>query len=519
MKRFNTTGLMISGQHYMVRIDRQVNTAVRLVEDGMYFTINRGRQYGKTTTLAFVEEALAQRDFAVFSISFESLPDSAFESLETLLFASIEKMEFPMRWSPVKHLSDSSVQLLHKTVDREQKQISVNDYTQLVATLCSTDRVVLLIDEVDAAGNYPQFIKFLALLREMYLIRNKIPTFQSVILAGVYDIKNLKLKMRPEEQYQYNSPWNIAAPFDVDMSLQADGIAEMLAEYKADHQLAFDHQQVAQLIYDYTSGYPFLVSRLCQIIDEESYTWDKEGVLQAVRDLLIERNTLFDDLTKKLDQFPMLAKMLQAIIYNGERVTFNYYDREISLASMFSFVVNRNGAVAVQCRIFETWLYNYFSSYEKNTELFRIGEDSRNQFIRDGQLDIRLLLERFTVHFNEIFRPEKDDKFVEAWGRKLFLTYIRPVINGIGNYYVEPETRDLTRSDLVIDYHGHQYVVELKIWRGNSYNERGEQQLKDYLDYFRVQEGYLVSFCFNKNKQPGIRDVAVGDRTVCEAIV
>lgn len=81
------------------------------------------------------------------------------------------------------------------------------------------------------------------------------------------------------------------------------------------------------------------------------------------------------------------------------------------------------------------------------------------------------------------------------------------------------ETRDLTRSDLVIDYHGHQYVVELKIWHGNSYNERGEQQLKDYLDYFRVQEGYLVSFCFNKNKQPGIRDVAVGDRTICEAIV
>lgn len=519
MKRFNTTGLMIAGQHYMVRIDRQVNAAVRLVENGMYFTINRGRQYGKTTTLAFLKQRLADLGFAVFSISFESLPDSAFESLETLLFASLEKMEFPLKWSPVKNLSDASMQLLHEAVGHDKKQISVNDYTQLVASLCSTDRVVLLIDEVDAAGNYQQFVKFLALLREMYLSRYVIPTFHSVILAGVYDVKNLKLKMRPEEQHQYNSPWNIAAPFNVDMSLHADGIAEMLAEYKADHQLTFDEQQVAQLVYDYTSGYPFLVSRLCQIIDEEGYTWDKEGVLQAVRDILIERNTLFDDLTKKLDQFPMLAKMLQTIIYNGERVTFNYYDREINLASMFSFVVNKNGAVAVQCRIFETWLYNYFASYEKNSELFRIGEGDRSQFIHNGQLDMRLILERFSVHFNEIFRPEKDDRFVEAWGRKLFLTYIRPVINGIGNYYVEPETRDLTRSDLVIDYHGRQYVVELKIWRGNSYNERGEQQLKEYLDYFRVQEGYLVSFCFNKNKQPGIRDVAIGNRTICEAIV
>ena len=27
-------------------------------------------------------------------------------------------------------------------------------------------------------------------------------------------------------------------------------------------------------------------------------------------------------------------------------------------------------------------------------------------------------------------------------------------------------TRDLTRTDVIIDYLGQQYVVELKIWRG-----------------------------------------------------
>ena len=41
-------------------------------------------------------------------------------------------------------------------------------------------------------------------------------------------------------------------------------------------------EAAAQLIYDYTSGYPFLVSHLCQIIDEKRMTWDKEGVLAAV---------------------------------------------------------------------------------------------------------------------------------------------------------------------------------------------------------------------------------------------
>ena len=38
------------------------------------------------------------------------------------------------------------------------------------------------------------------------------------ILVGVCDIKNLKRKLRPDEEHKDNSPWNIAADFDIDMS-------------------------------------------------------------------------------------------------------------------------------------------------------------------------------------------------------------------------------------------------------------------------------------------------------------
>ena len=519
MKRFNTTGKCIASQHYMVRIDRQVNAAANLMEQNLYFCINRGRQYGKTTTLAFLKEHLEAKGYAVFSISFEGLPDSAYESLETLLYASIVKMAFPLKWKDMPNLSESSNQLLNESVIRNSEKIRVNDYSMLIASICNNDKVVLLIDEVDQAGNYPTFIKFLGLLRSMYLSRDQIPTFQSVILAGVYDIKNLKLKMRPEDQHQYNSPWNIAAPFDVDMSLPVAGIAEMLAEYKADRRIEFDEQAVAQLIYDYTSGYPFLVSRLCQIMDENHNTWDKEGFLKAVNLLLKESNTLFDDITKNLTQFPGLASILKAILYNGQRITYNYYDKDINLASMFNFVYDDHGATAVSSRILETWLYNYFSSAEKSSLIYRNGEADKSQFVHDGHLDMRHLLERFSVHFNEIYRSGNDDKFVEENGRKIFLTYLRPIINGVGNYYCEARTRDLTRTDVIVDYLGLQYVIELKIWRGNSYHERGEQQLSEYLNFYHLRTGYLVSFCFNKNKESGIRDVMLGDKTICEVII
>ena len=62
-------------------------------------------------------------------------------------------------------------------------------------------------------------------------------------------------------------------------------------------------------------------------------------------------------------------------------------------------------------------------------------------------------------------------------------------------------------------------TIELKIWRGNAYNERGEKQIAEYLDYFHETKGYLVSFCFNKNKTPGTKTMQIGDKTITETVI
>jgi hypothetical protein len=57
---------------------------------------------------------------------------------------------------------------------------------------------------------------------------------------------------------------------------------------------------MAAMIREQTGGYPFLVSRICQLIDEQvsqtvkpSEAWTREGVNAAIRLLLAENNTLF----------------------------------------------------------------------------------------------------------------------------------------------------------------------------------------------------------------------------------
>ncbi len=105
-----------------------------------------------------------------------------------------------------------------------------------------------------------------------------------------------------------------------------------------------------------------------------------------------------------------------------------------------------------------------------------------------------LVLEKFVSYYNDIY-SDNDSKFLEEHGRKIFLLYLKPIINGTGNYYIEAQTRDARRTDVVVDYLGEQFVIEIKLWRGAEYNERGEQQLTDYLDYYHLKAGGPKTAC------------------------
>ena len=521
MKKFNTTGTCRPNEHYMVDITERLEIIRKMVAQGDYFCINRGRQYGKTTTLEALNGTLAS-EYTVFKLSFEGVSPESFASLPIISAYFLKSLLFNVRFG-LTALDDAARQILEKAIDGKDS-IADMDFAYTVPMMCKANSkpIVILIDEVDQASNYESFLLFLGVLRKMFLNRATLPTFQSVILAGVYDIKNLKLKMRSEDEHQYNSPWNIAVPFVVDMSLSAEGIKGMLGDYEADHHKGIDTAEVASWIREYTSGYPFLVSRLCQLMDERN-DWSHDGFLNAVKALLNERNTLFDDMIKKIEQFPDLKSLLKDHLFSGESRKYNPDNKAFQLAERFNIILTHDNTFSIACRIMETRIYEYFMAEENESEIYSAGSIEKTQFIKGDELNMPLLLQKFSEHFNEIFRTADgtmDAKFVEKHGRKQFQLYIRPIINGVGHYYVEAETRDETRTDLIINYHNHEYVIELKIWRGDSYNTKGETQLFEYLKLKKQQTGYMVSFCFNKSKKSGLLPpVEMNGRTLVEVIV
>ena len=131
---------------------------------------------------------------------------------------------------------------------------------------------------------------------------------------------------------------------------------------------------------------------------------------------------------------------------------------------------------------------------------------------------MRLVLEKFIDTFHQIY-GQLEEKFKEKDGRELFLLYLKPIINGTGNYYIEAQTRDQKRTDVIVDYLGKQYIIELKIWRGERYNADGERQISDYLDYFNLTTGYMLSFNFNKKKETGVQRLQIGDKVLYEGMV
>ncbi len=411
-KVFNISGDCKPDMHFMVDIGDRLAEMKAMIDRGDYFTVNRARQFGKTTTLKALRRYL-KNEYQVLSLDFQKLSHKDFETERA--FVEALAREILKKLYLMKEVPDGIVNGFRQFTQENNFSLKLAILFECFSKWCqkSEKPVVLIVDEVDSATNNQVFLDFLAQIRGYYIDRDEAATFQSVILAGVYDVKNLKRKFVTDDEHRVNSPWNIAADFNVDMSFSARDIAGMLEEYEASYKTGMDIEVMSDMIYDYTSGYPYLVSRICKLIDEriagdrdynKSDAWTEEGLQEALKILLTERNTLFESLIAKLTEYPELRKLLYMLLFEGSVISYNPLNKSIEVAEMLGFVVNRYGNAVVSNRIFETILYNWFLSEESvGNEIHKAALQDKNQFIREGDLDMELELIRLEeVHIDEL---------------------------------------------------------------------------------------------------------------------
>jgi len=501
MKEFNVTGTCISDENYMVDITNKLEKIKVLVDKKSYFTINRGRQYGKTTTLSQLRRFLPD-EYTVISLSFQGIGDESFSSEAIFCQTFLGRIQKALRFS------DATIEYQESWGNSKAKNFNL--LSDHITDMCEHKKIILMIDEVDQASNHRIFLNFLGMLREKFLLRKDGLdfTFHSVILAGVYDIKNIKQKMIQEGVHApssgekiYNSPWNIAVDFKVDMSFSSEEIMTMLIDYEQDHQLRMDTAKIAEEIYFYTNGYPVLVSKLCQYMDVELERWSEESVRDAVRLLVRETdNVLFKSLSQNLVNNAGVYQLMYDVLILGERRSFSTDVPAVDLAYRYDYIRDENGRVKVSNKVFEIVMTNYFISKDEG----RMDVPNHGRWMpeitRGGRFNMQLCLERFKVHWQEIYSA-KGVKFLEKECRMLFLMYLNPLLNGIGLYHLESTLPDDRRMDLVVTYGDERFVLELKTWKGKLYNEEGVEQLLGYMDKLGEEKGYLLTFDFRKNPE------------------
>jgi hypothetical protein len=526
MKEFNITTTCIKEQHYMVDISNKLEKINNLIDKGKYFTINRARQYGKTTTMSRLFFTLKDK-YIIIPGSLEDFGEETFKTEKNFSNAFLTMLNNIIKFQ------DNALSNFIKNI----KEINtLQELSLKITDIClnSNKEIVLMIDEVDKAASNILFLDFLGVLRDKYN-KQKIgidKTFKSVILAGVHDVKNLKVHIKERrmltekeakliDKTTYNSPWNVAEDFKVNMSFDPKDISTMLIEYENDYNLGINIEEISNEIYDYTSGYPYLVSKICKVIDEElNKEWNKDQIQMAVKIIVNNKNTLFDSLIKNIESDIILYKLIEKIILLGDNVEFNIYEPHINKAFMYGILKrSSDNRAIIHNKVFELIIYNYMVAKNSIQSKSIVNYEFMNQFLNtDKTLNMEKILEKFQDLMEEEYRDETQE-FVEKEGRLLFLMFIKPIINGVGFYDVEVETRTNKRMDIIITYNNKRYIVELKKWYGKKYENKGYKQLVEYMNIKKIANGYMLMFDFRKNKKYTKKWIEVDGKKFLEIIV
>ena len=188
----------------------------------------------------------------------------------------------------------------------------------------------------------------------------------------------------------------------------------MLEEYAADKSVKMNTLQIAETLFYYTSGYPFLVSKLCKMLDEDlvqNGEWTVQDVEIAVKKLINEENTNFENLIKNLENNPELYAAVYEVAIAGDFVPFNIHTPIINLGHLHGIFVESNGGgrVMIHNRIYVEVIVNYMTDKMRRAELANRSDLGTGYKNNDGTLnmeadylDIQALDEGYLLIFDHL---------------------------------------------------------------------------------------------------------------------
>ena len=520
MRTFGTQGRVYPNRHYVVSRAEEKTEFIKRVKEGRYIVLFAPRQTGKTTFFRLALDTLTTEEPSYFPIqlNFEEYEDYTASEFYCNLYEDIrEEIEnvFQKRDEvPPKAL----IQFLENTTLTDH--VSMRRFFTHFDSFVPDHSVVLIIDEFDAIPR--EALKgFLHSLRRIYLTdENRCP--HSVSIIGVKSITQLSYDRSV-------SPFNIQDEFNLP-NFTLEQVHELLGQYTEEVGQPFEEEVIAS-IHKQTAGQPVLVNHFAEILTEALDIPKTEPITMAHfatahTQLLEEDNVNLRHLLTNIRRDRRFETLLMKIASYDIGVRFTR--RNEIMNELATYGVIKEG-VDGMCEILNP-IYHYcilqtFKPLVNGLENEYLPADNvagfQDYLAPDGDIDMVTLLNNFQdfiarAGFRVLQVPDTPQEFI---GQHLLLAYLDQFIQLVGGVmYLEVQT-GRGRMDLLIYHNRKKYIVETKIWEGDSRYQAGKKQLAAYLKLEGTTQGYYIVFDHRQEPEPRVETETIDDVTVRSYVI
>ena len=515
---FNIAGPCVAADHYMLPAAERLPEVLGLIRRKLYFLIHAPRQSGKTTALKqFVRDVNGSGERVALYCSLETLQNvtdvpSAMHTLETLVCKAVCA-------SPAfAAIADEIRRYAASDEVKGDPATGLMSLLSRIAAVCGKP-FVLFFDEADCLCFDP-LIAFLRQLRNGYVSREDIPFPASVALVGLRNIKDYKMRIRPDgESVGQASPFNVITKVLPMRLFSETEMRALYAQHTVETGQIFEEGALVEA-YRLSDGQPYLVNALARWCVEEIHHDDYSqpitaaDMAEAKERIIREQGTHLDSMMEKLEE-PRVRRVVEPVML-GETVDRTQLRDDVSYCIDLGLLVDDRGSLKPANPIYAETIGRFLTrGVQSEIHLLR----PENPWVREDGLDMNGLM----AAFQQFWRENADANAVpfqyrEAYPHLVLQAFLQRVING-GGQIVREMALGSGRLDLGVVFRGRTYAVEVKT---TAYYEKSpaaaHEQMLGYMDRLGVGEGWLVVADSDLAKpwegKISSEDVAKGPRTI-----
>jgi hypothetical protein len=497
---FNIAGPCIPSEHYMLPPERRLGRVLKLIGQRKYFTLTAGRQTGKTTSVRWMVKHLnASGAYHAIWVDIQNAreqpdPAKAYTAVLYDLDVAVSR-DLPELGLPAAE--SRSVEPTNSFVLRYLRDLAARSSLPLV----------VLFDEADGLVG-EAMVSFLTQLRQGYIDRSEVPFASSVVLVGQRQVRDYVV--REESLARSSGPsssptapkamaWlGTGSPFNITadaMTLEAFTEAEV-RELCEQHTTAtgqrFEPEATAR-IHELGQGHPWLTNAIA----DQIVTWDVEDrsvpittahVEHAKETIILERRSHIDSLVARLRE-ERVRKILAPMLV-GETTGADVLDDDFAYVRGLGLIRAHRGQFEIANPIYREVLPRALGFIQQ----LQIHNDPAWYVRRDGSLDMPKLMRDWQVFWREDGHLAAEGfAYREAGPHLMLMAFLQRIVNGGGR--IEREY-GLGRGalDLLVAWKQERHVIEVKLRRDTTTEERALEQMARYLDRIGLTDGWLVMF-------------------------